>query len=222
MKDELPFETTEEQLIIEGRSFRIRHVSDSDALFERLLNLPEDHPDVKDERIPYWAEVWPAAIGLAEHVIRYSNQLIGKDVLEIGCGLGLPGIVAGCYANQVVMTDYLSEAVSMAEHNWQLNHTHSPLMKTFDWRSCDPSLKASVILASDVAYEQRMFFPLLSALHDLLSDDGVVWLSEPDRHFARVFFDTLDRQGFSVEHKEHSVVRKAITYRVNVHVLKKK
>src|SRR5262245_54598950 len=79
-----------EQVIIDGRVFLLERPDDSD----RLL----DHPVIRaafaaDEYLPYWADLWPAARMLAKAVLRES-WAPGLEVLEIGCGLGLPGIAA--------------------------------------------------------------------------------------------------------------------------------
>jgi hypothetical protein len=40
-------------------------VADLDRLLEEMIAKGDDHPDVRDERMPYWAELWPSAIALA-------------------------------------------------------------------------------------------------------------------------------------------------------------
>src|SRR5260370_38043735 len=80
----------EETVFVEEHTFRLTKPTDSDHLF--------DHPRVRaafavDEYMPYWADLWPAARMLAKAIVRepWPGPL---DVLEIGCGLGLPGIAA--------------------------------------------------------------------------------------------------------------------------------
>src|SRR5262245_54921932 len=80
----------EEKVIIEERTFHMRRPDATD----RLL----DHPSVQaafaaDEYMPYWADLWPAARMLAKAVLR-EDWRPGLEALEIGCGLGLPGLAA--------------------------------------------------------------------------------------------------------------------------------
>ena len=72
-----------------GREVRVVRPGDPD----RLL----DDPDVlawnrRDDYMPYWAFLWPGAVMLAEAVAR-EPMAAGTRALEIGCGLGLAGLV---------------------------------------------------------------------------------------------------------------------------------
>ena len=44
-----------------------------------------------DEFMPYWAELWPAGLTLAHEL---PERLDGVRVVELGCGLGVPSLVA--------------------------------------------------------------------------------------------------------------------------------
>src|SRR5215470_3089340 len=46
----------------------------------------------EEEFLPYWAELWPSGLALAQHVAM--RDLQGMRVLELGCGLGLPALAA--------------------------------------------------------------------------------------------------------------------------------
>ena len=120
-------------------------IENLDELFEALVNKGTDHPDVVDERIPYWADLWASAIGLSRYLV--DNQLIvkGKDVLEIGCGLGLPAIVAGKLgAVHTIATDYLPEALDFAKLNWQQNlPLENVEFKVLDWRNIPENFSKS-------------------------------------------------------------------------------
>jgi predicted nicotinamide N-methyase len=54
-----------------------------DALLDQLL--AEDDPD--EDRLPFWAQLWPAGVALARAI--GTRPLAGRQVLELGCGNGL-------------------------------------------------------------------------------------------------------------------------------------
>jgi predicted nicotinamide N-methyase len=55
----------------------------------------------RDEFLPYWAELWPAATALAAAL---PAQLGGVRVVELGCGLGVPSLVAAARGAEVTAT----------------------------------------------------------------------------------------------------------------------
>lgn len=219
-EDPFPFPTETESLRLAGKEFSIRHVTDVDSLFTQLLELPDSDPAVKDEQIPYWAEVWPSAIALSEFLLEHPDTVAGKQVVEIGCGLGLPGIAAGKMTDRVLLTDYLETPLRLAEHNWRLNHSSPCDTRLLDWRSGVEEMNADVIVASDIAYERRMFGPLMTFFDNRVHSGATVIISEPDRHFARDFFRSLHQRGWQTEQIESRVHRKGIDYRINIHVLR--
>src|SRR2546426_1808678 len=50
---------------------------------------------------PYWAHLWSGAVVLAAAVPRRG----ARTVLELGCGLGLPGLTAACRGARVTFVD---------------------------------------------------------------------------------------------------------------------
>ena len=60
-----------------------------------------------DERIPYWAELWPSAIALAEYVSELENSEV-SFIHEIGCGMALPSVLCGKLGHKVMMSDYMN------------------------------------------------------------------------------------------------------------------
>src|SRR5437660_11567270 len=79
-----------EQVVVDDTTFIIERPGESDKLL--------DHPFVtaafaRDEYLPYWADLWPAARMLAKVIVRES-WTPGIEALEVGCGLGLPGVAA--------------------------------------------------------------------------------------------------------------------------------
>ena len=206
-------------LELEGYRIGILEIMDSDALFERLLSLGPDHADVRDERIPYWTELWPSAVALATHLLK-GPLLKGRQVLEIGCGLGLPGIAAGMRGADVTFTDYLEEPLSFAKQNWKQNVDREATFQLLDWRNPPPGLQAEIILASDVAYEQKAFEPLLNFFQKVIAPAGTILLSEPGRKYASALFDAIDAAGFDRNTWDYPIVLRDITTQVKVHEMR--
>ena len=218
----VPFKTTLTELDIEGVKISVEVVTNIDELFTELASRSSDDPEVKDERIPYWAELWPSSILLAEYLVKNFSLIKGKKIIELGCGLGLSGIVAGKLGCKVLMTDYQQPALDFALQNWKRNNNEFAGTKILDWRHPDLDEKFDIILAADVAYESKMFRPLVNTIGKLLSSSGVVILTEPNRKFARDFLVRLQENGFYTE-TQTSVIRfRDADHTIHLHLIRRK
>jgi predicted nicotinamide N-methyase len=214
------YKTQKELVEIGNLAIQLVKVINIDELYMELINKGSDHEDVKDERIPYWADLWHSAIALSQYIEKSNIIQKNMDVLEIGCGLGLPGIIAGKFSNHVTFTDYIKEPLELAEYNWKLNNDHAAQFEILDWRKPAPSFAADILLASDVAYEKRSFKYLLHSFKKLTKPGGLILMSEPNRQFTRDFFRTLKEKGFTFSTVEYSIYYNGITTRVNVYEIR--
>ena len=211
------FDLTDERHCILGREFEIATAGSIDELLDELVEAGPDAPAYQDERLPYWAEVWPSAVALAEHVLRGRTVAEGTRVIEIGCGLGLVGLAAMERDASVLFTDYQEDALAFAELNGLINLGRSPAAVLMDWREPDLDEQFDVILAADVAYEKRFFGPLLRTFQRLLAPGGTVLLAEPNRRIAEGFFELLRRHGLAAEKTDTSVRLRGLSHRVALH-----
>lgn len=179
-----------------GRTFQIVTAGDVDDLVDDLIAAGPDDPAYIDERIPYWAELWPSAVALAEHVLAQPDAVAGKQAVELGCGLGLSGLCAMAAGAHVLFTDYEPDALAFVALNALANLGRRPDTALMDWRSPDLGRRFDLVLAADVAYERRFFEPLVDTFEALLAPNGLVLLGEPNRAIAEPFFDMVDSRGF--------------------------
>jgi predicted nicotinamide N-methyase len=115
-----------------------------------------------DEFLPYWAELWPAALALAGAL---PARLEGVRVVELGCGLGVPSLVAAARGAAVTATDFAPEGIHLLRRNAERNGI--PLrVEVHDWREPWPE-RFDLVLAADLLYEQRNVEPLLERLREL-------------------------------------------------------
>ena len=182
-----------EQVIIDDRTFVIDRPGDSD----RLL----DHPAVRaafavDEYLPYWADLWPASRMLAKAILREPWQP-GQEALEIGCGLGLPGIAALAAGLRVTFSDYDLTAIHFAANNARHNGFHDFRTLQLDWRSPPSDLRMPVVLGSDLVYELRNVEPLVNLIRHVLHPQGVCLLTDQDRVPAHALREALTGHGLT-------------------------
>jgi predicted nicotinamide N-methyase len=123
--------------------------------------LLDEEAFARDEFLPYWAELWPAATALAAAL----PAVAGLRVVELGCGLGLPSLVAAARGAEVTATDWAAEAVELLRENAARNglRLHAEVR---DWREPWPE-RFDLVLAADVLYERRNVAPVLERLQEL-------------------------------------------------------
>jgi predicted nicotinamide N-methyase len=180
-------------VIVAGQTFRIERPDDSDLLLE--------HPAVRsafvaDDYLPYWADLWPAARMLAAAILR-ETWPPNLRALEIGCGLGLPGIAALSVGIPVTFSDYDATALRFAAANARLNGFTDFETLRLDWRSPPQGLRFPLILASDLVYELRNVDPLVHALRKLLGPGGLCLLTDQDRVPSQQLRQKLAEEGFA-------------------------
>ncbi|MGD1896448.1 MAG: methyltransferase [Phormidesmis sp.] len=158
------------------KTFSIAYPGNAD----QLLDHPSTHDAFHaDEYMPYWAELWPSSQMLGE-VLLQQDWPQNQTALEIGCGVGLSGIVALSLGMHVIFSDYDATAVKFAARNAIANGFHNFKTRPLDWR-VPPNLQVPLLLAADVIYEERNIAPLITFIKAVLSPGGICLLSDPDR-----------------------------------------
>jgi predicted nicotinamide N-methyase len=172
---------------------------------EVFLVLPRDWEQLRHEEggagrpIPYWARPWPSGLALAG-ALADAPLTPGARVLELGCGLGAPSIVAARGGASVLATDGSPDAVAFAAHALALNEADAQVA-VVDWAAHGETLVAhgpfDVLLAADVLYTRANVETALRLWPRLLGPDGVLHLADPQRAGTRDFLAAA-RGTFSV------------------------
>jgi predicted nicotinamide N-methyase len=165
-----------ERLDIAGRTLAIERPPDAEALFDERAFAEED------EFLPYWAELWPSSLALAEAL--HERPPRGLRVLELGCGLGVPSVVAALEgAAEVTASDWSPDAVAAAARNAARNGAAVRGLVA-SWFEPEPLLARApwdLVIAADVLYEARNVEPLVALVPRLLAPGGEGWVADPQR-----------------------------------------
>jgi predicted nicotinamide N-methyase len=145
---------------------------------------------------PYWALPSPAAVMLAEHVIRHLVPA-PDPVLELGAGLGIVGIALSMAGHRVVVTDYDEDALAFVRASAELNRADLHDVRPLDWRDPPPE-RYGVIVGSEIAYEKRSHQPIATLLDACLKPEGRAFISDLNRTSVDEFPDALRLAGFIV------------------------
>ncbi len=163
-----------DKVLVEGKAFLITRPAESEPLTKQPAIQDAFE---RDNYLPYWTELWPAARMLAKVVWREA-WAPGTRVLELGSGLGLPGIVALSRGLRVTFSDCDATALDFAAMNARANGFSDFDLLLLDWRFPPAGLRFPVVLASDLIYELRNINPIVSLLKQVL---GTGWVMLADR-----------------------------------------
>jgi len=170
--------------------------TDFDALLEAAAADPE-------QNLPYWAEIWPSGIALADEILAQPELVRTKPVLEIGSGLGVTASAALMVDAALTIADYSAESLLLCRYNALINSGREPGALQINWRDPSPVLRElagsgfPVVLAADVLYESRDIDPLLDLIAWLVAPGGLLWLAEPGRNVAERFMERAEERGWS-------------------------
>ena len=188
------FRTSIEDATVDEHTFSILKPANSDDLIRE-----EDF--VKDERLPYWADVWPSSILLAAKLIDLAGA--GRTALELGCGVGLSTLAATSAGFDVLSTDYYEDALDVTRANVFRNLGTIGRTRLVDWRHFPPDLGTfDLVFASDVLYEKEYAELLPVLLLRLLAPKGIALIADPGRVAAPIFVEACGIHGLEIRKKE--------------------
>ena len=193
-----------DNILISDRSFEIRRVKNIDLLLDAI----PDQEFNKDERMPYWADIWPSSIVLSEYILEHSEEFAGKKILELGCGLGLVGITASSVGGDVLFTDYDVHALNFTRENFKRNFKRDASVQLFDWRNPGDLQLFDVIVAADIIYEKRWLIPIINVLEKKLSDTGTAFIANPDRSVSRPLLEMIENKNW----QKQSLLKRTMVY----------
>lgn len=147
---------------------------------------------------PLFGLVWPSARILAGIV--QVLPIVGRRVLEIGCGLGLASLVMQRRGADITAGDLHPLAAGFMAENLRLNRLPDIKFRTGNWSNADPGLGGfDLIVGSDVLYERDLPGPLADFIDRHSSPAVEVIIVDPDRGNRTAFTRRMAGLGFRHE-----------------------
>lgn len=187
-----PFDPVREQVVAGPLRLTIARPRSAEELIDE-----EEY--ARDERLPYWAELWPSAHVLAGALA--ARDLAGLRVVELGCGVGLPSVVAALRGADVLATDWYDAALAFTAANAAAAGARVHTLR-LDWNAppdnlVHPGGGFDLALGADVLYEERNGPALAALLPRLLRPGGEVLVADPRRPHAEGLMAPLAEAGWS-------------------------
>jgi predicted nicotinamide N-methyase len=224
LQRQVELELVDVTLPVSGRRYAIARPSGDgrDELFEQAKADPE-------RQMPYWAKVWPSGVALADLVVERGDEVRGRQVLELGAGLGVTACAVLEEGGELITADYSLLPLAMCRLNGLVNTGRAPGSICFNWRDerqVSEVLRRhppiGLVLAADVLYEYRDIQPLIDVIERLLAPGGSLWLAEPVRATAQRFLGKVAEAGWSIDSRRiRAEWPDATDGWVNIHVIRR-
>ncbi len=170
--------------------------------------------------VPYWSQIWPAAIGLCNYLAVNEALIRNKQVIEIAAGIGLPSFFIADVAAHIYVSDVNAAAVACLKQNISMQKLQNVTATIADWRSITPNdlHRKDVLLLSDVNYHPDYFDALHALLQLCFKHAVTVILSTPMRTITPSFLIRLTqhivtRNTYLIPHAKSLVEVQVITLR---------
>jgi predicted nicotinamide N-methyase len=164
------------------------HVADLEAHVDRDALLRADRP----AEPPYWAHLWSGARLLATAIPTDAGR-----VVELGCGLGLPSLVAARRGARVLAIDRHVAPLAFVRASARANDVTTLSVAAADFRDLALRAPVDLVLLAEVLYDRAAFPHVVDTLGRLLAPRGEALLADGYRIDTAAFYAGLRAAGFT-------------------------
>ncbi|HEY1923094.1 MAG TPA: methyltransferase [Tepidisphaeraceae bacterium] len=196
------YRTITEDLNIGGLKIQFTRVAEPDRVLDEIVaeeDLREKISGVRlqdPQHLPYWAELWESAMGIAATV---AGMEIGEStrVLDLGCGMGLAGAAAAARGAEVMLADLETPALLFAKLN-TLRLSRRVRVRRVNWQVDQLGERFDLIVGADIIYERKQWEFLNEFWKAHLAEGGSILLGEPGRQSGDMFKDWIVERGWEL------------------------
>ena len=164
-----------EPLTVREHRLNILRMSD----LEQILDGKNPLKDVG--AFPFWVKIWESSLVLAE-LLAGLPRAEETSLLELGAGLGVPGLVAAAAGMQVTLSDYEPHILDFERVNAAASSLQNVSFSMLDWKNPPADMpRYDVLAGAEILFREEFFEPLLQVMRRALKPGGVVYLAHDVR-----------------------------------------
>lgn len=170
-------------LRLRERELKILQVAD----IEPLLHGRDPFEDVS--KFPFWVRLWEAALILCDLMLTQPVPSGGR-LLELGAGLGAPGLAAALAGHRVTLSDYEPQILDFQRVSATANGLRGIEFKLIDWLKPPKLERFDTIIGAEILFREDFIAPLLRIFRNYLAPGGTIYLAhDATRRSLRSFLE---------------------------------
>lgn len=205
---QLRFETETRSWQIADETLQLTTLQNVEKSIDQVINWLESkgiEPQEIESLAPYFGVVWPSAIALSAYLTQshIRRQFVGRSLLELGCGLGIPAIICSKAGARCTVVDNHPSVPSFLRRNVELNE---PVALTFQSpEDALRNIKATSIrqydwvIASDVLYDKNLVATFVEMISGFAAPEGRCVIADPGRAYIQDFVSAMNLAGWTDE-----------------------
>ena len=179
-------------LRLRGKEIQLLQVTD----LEPLLGGKDPFENV--EEFPFWVKLWEAAMVLADLMLTTPPAKEGQTLLELGAGLGAPGLAAALAGYRVTLTDYEPHILDFQRVSAAATGLKGVECRILDWLKPPTLPRFDTLIGAEILFREEFFAPLLNIFRALLEDQGVIYLAHDARRKSLPKFLRLAEKEYEI------------------------
>jgi predicted nicotinamide N-methyase len=213
--------TRQRTLRIAGLELHFVQIEDPDRVLDRVAEEEDLREKLSGRRsdgdplhLPYWAELWDSATGIGQYLIRsFGRSITNRQVLDLGCGMGLAGAVAARLGMRVLFADLEPPALLFAALN-SLPDAGRVRTRRLNWQTDRLDQTFDLILGADILYERKQWDFLEPFWRAHLAPGGTLLLGEPGRQTGDLFAQWITPRGWTLTRHDEPVETRPVPIRL--------
>src|SRR5688572_29359223 len=157
------YKTKSQTLQIGRLTLPFVRIADPDVVLDQVADAEDRREKVSGKRregeelhLPYWAELWESGLGIGQLLECSPGMVAGKNVLDLGCGMRLAGMVAAALGGNGLFADLEADSLLFAALN-SAPWGERVRTRRLNWEKDRMEERFEVILGADILYEKAQW-----------------------------------------------------------------
>lgn len=209
------YQLTFDRFTVGEKPLRLLKIAD----IEEFLDGKDPFADVSE--FPFWVKLWEAAMVLS-YIMSKLPAPQGKTVLELGAGLGAPGLAAAAAGFDVTISDYEDIIMDFQKVSAAASGISGVKFIHLDWLNPPELAPFDILAGAEILFREEFFAPLLGVFNKYLKPGGSIYLAHDASRKSLPLFLNLAKEDFHITIGKQTIKKQDRTVTVIINKLTRK